>query len=110
MVKRFGIVLLAVAVIVGLTMQVVPRGLALESGQVAVASMDMPCDGGSGTPCKGMTPACIDLMGCVVAVAIPARAPDLTTFPWLTAGYTFTDTSLSGLSVQPELTPPILLA
>lgn len=110
MVKRFGIVLLAIAVIVGLTMQVLPRGFALESGQVAVASMDMPCDGGAGAPCKGMTPACIDAMGCVVAVAIPAQVPELTTAPWVAAAYTFADTSLSGLSVPPELTPPILLA
>jgi hypothetical protein len=110
MAKRFGIVLLAVAVIVGLTMQVLPRSVAFESGQIAVASTDMPCDGGSGTPCKGMTLACIDAMGCVVAVAIPARVPQLTTVPWVAAMYTFADTSLSGLSVEPELSPPILLA
>jgi hypothetical protein len=112
MLRRFGILLLAFVFVVGSTMQIVPRAWAMDGCAMAGASMDAPsADGQSGAPCKGLTPACVDAMGCVATVALPA--PPLSTSTGLASvatTYSFFGISLSGLSVEPELSPPILLA
>src|ERR1700722_12179734 len=78
-VRRFLILLIAFAVVGGTTTE-----LARSAQYGAPMTMaGMPCDmamPASGDtkpmpPCKGMTPDCIKLMGCVTVTALPARFP-----------------------------------
>jgi hypothetical protein len=110
MLRRLSILLLALAFIAGATG---PSTFA----NVAVA-VPMPCHDGmasdaapmsdSGTPCKGMMPACADAMGCVVLAALPA-APTAASVPvvWAVIDYPVLAAMLDGRAVEPELFPPI---
>jgi hypothetical protein len=124
MLRRVGILLLTFAFVVGLTTQLVPRALAMDYQTPCPMGMeamgDMPMDQAdtsadvdpSGSPCKGLTPDCIDAMGCVVAVAALPHAPisASTAFKWVDVAYSFVTPSLAGRSIPPDLFPPIPLA
>jgi hypothetical protein len=56
-----------------------------------------------------MTPTCIDSMGCVINIGVPAAAPLASIpFEWGTVNYFFTLAALAGVSIEPELSPPII--
>jgi hypothetical protein len=56
-------------------------------------------------------PNCIDHLGCLTVSALPA-SPALiaVVFEWTTLSYDLVPDSRSGISVKPELSPPILAA
>jgi len=114
MLKRLSIVLLAIAFVLGTTAQVVPRAFASSMAETHHAGMSrhgaMPMSG-MGAPCKGMTPACIDEMGCVIVIALPASpAAVLVPVLWAAVVYLHPAATFDGRVVEPELFPPILSA
>jgi hypothetical protein len=62
-------------------------------------------------PCTGHMPNCIDYLGCVTVSALPASPVAIAVaFEWTSLNYDFAPTPLFGISVKPELSPPILAA
>jgi hypothetical protein len=113
MMKRIAIYVLTFAFVVGTTLQTVPRADAM-SAQPGMAMADMTgmADGHQPlTPCKGLTPTCLDRMGCVINLAVPMMPPpNPVSVRWAAVSYSSTVTPLTGVSTEPELSPPILRA
>ncbi len=100
---------LALAFLVGATAQLVPSGMAMAEMS---ARADMAGGGAaSDMPCTGHAPNCIDHLGCLAIPALPTSPASLAVpFRWTSVAYHFSATPLSGISVEPELSPPILAA
>jgi hypothetical protein len=112
MLKLIAHSLLSFVFVVVMTMQVVPHATAMPSDtSMSMDGMDMSNCDHPGAPCKGMTPACIDSMGCATIAALPAT-PLLTSAPlhWDVLSYSFVDVAMNGRTIRPELFPPILRA
>jgi hypothetical protein len=118
MLKRLSIVFLAVAFVASATMQLMPHVLAA----AADADAAVPCDmidmradaapaGVPEMPCKGMIPVCSDSIGCAVVVDLP-RGPQASPVAvrWTPVAWSAAERSLAGLTIEPELTPPIAIA
>lgn len=113
MLKRLATYFLALAVILGVSLQIAGSALAAAGPPaVEMSAMDMggDCDQPA-APCKGMTPDCIGSMGCVTNIAAPvaplaAPAP----FQWGAVRYFSLCAMQAGVSVKPEHSPPILNA
>jgi hypothetical protein len=107
-------VLIAFAIVGGTTTQLA------QSAQYAapMTMVGMPCDmmmmpaagadhGKPMAPCKGMTPDCIKQMGCVTAVALPARfASHAFAVHFTTVDYWSAPSKLATLVRTPEPLPP----
>jgi hypothetical protein len=115
MLKRFFIVCLAILVFAGMSAQLVAHATAMSSAPPGVPCDMMDMDHASAVPAndmpyKGMIPLCADSIGCAVVVDLPPRpqvAPvevRWTSILWAAAGL-----SLTGLTVEPEVTPPIFV-
>ena len=97
------------AFLVGATAQLLPcsmsaTGMGLHSDVMAGCA-------GPNTPCTDRAPACVDRIGCLTVPAHPILPESLpTVFPWTSIAYDFAAVLLPGLSVEPELSPPILAA
>lgn len=107
--KRFLTVCLALTFVTGVTLELMPISLA--APQMTV-STDM--DGGSTgphPPCTGHMPNCFDHGGCISASVVPV-SPTTIAVPveWTSLHYDIAPRALSGISVEPELSPPILAA
>ena len=77
-----------------------------DMGEAATASDEAPAE----KPCKPMTGDCVAEMGCALSVAQPARAtPGFVPVRYETVVYDPSDEAHPGLSVTPELFPPITL-
>jgi hypothetical protein len=107
-VKRLLTVCLALAFLVGVTEQLMPSSMA-EPQTTASAQM-----GGSGCddphpPCTGHMPTCLDHGGCISGSVLPTL-PAAVAVPieWTSLNYNLVAQALSGISVRPELSPPIL--
>jgi hypothetical protein len=100
----------------GTTVQAMP--LLTASGMAAKASV--PCDHmaamgqpgsavpGHKAPCKGITPDCVKQMGCIGIPSLPVRAGVLVTpASYITITYWPPQETLGGLSLKPNLFPPI---
>lgn len=100
---------LALAFLASVTGQLMPSSMAAPQ-MTLTAGMAGGCDGAK-PPCTGHTPHCIDHGGCITVSALPA-SPTLiaTPFEWTSLDYDFAPESLAGISVKPELSPPILAA
>lgn len=117
MLKCLAVYFLAFAIITGLTLQIAGSAVA-SAGQHAMsptmemAAMDMGngCDQPA-SPCKGMTPDCINIMGCVMNTATPV-APLAVFEPllWVAISYFSLHAMPMGVSIKPEHSPPILHA
>jgi len=110
MLKRIAIYVLALAVVVGTMVPTIPRADAMSAQpDMRVAGM---ADGQQPmTPCKDLTPTCIDSMGCVINLAVPVTPPPTpVSVRWAAVSYSSTVTPLAGVSTEPELSPPILRA
>jgi hypothetical protein len=125
MLKRLPILVLATLFAVGVTAQLVPH--AATAMAMAAVSPSVPCttgddaspcpmaaaDDGSPSgampdmPCKGMMPGCIGSLGCFVGVDRPPRMTTASPVEWATVTWSFGDSYLAGLEVEPELFPPI---
>jgi hypothetical protein len=107
--KRLLTVCLALALLVGVTMQLMPPGIA-ESQMTVSAGMAGGCDGPQ-APCTGHLPNCVDHLGCVTVSALPTSPASIAVpVEWTSLDYEFAPESLAGISVKPELSPPILAA
>jgi hypothetical protein len=106
-VKRLLTWCLALAFLLGATVQLVP----CSSTQT---DMGVRPDMGGGwaapqTPSTGHMPSCIDHAGCVTVPALPASPASMPiAFRWTIISYDFAAASLPGMTVEPELSPPIL--
>ena len=108
--KRLSAALLALAVIIGLAVQPVlpvwaaPVAMPMSAPGPSAQSDEQPI-----TPCKQATPICIEHVGCVTAIAVPASPRALgVPIRWHTVSYDLAVPHLTGRSVEPELSPPIL--
>jgi hypothetical protein len=107
--KRVLTVCLALMFFVGATVQVLPSSMAI--GEMGVrADMAGGCAGPQ-PPCTDHMPNCVDHVGCVTVSALPASLGcEAVAFEWVSLDYDHAPESLSGISVKPELSPPILAA
>jgi hypothetical protein len=107
--KRVLTLCLALAFLAGVTGQLMPFSMA--APQMAMSDDAAGgCDGPQ-PPCTGHLPNCIDHAGCIAVPAVPA-SPALIAVPveWTSLDYDLLPGSLTGISVEPELSPPILAA
>jgi hypothetical protein len=109
--NRVAIVLLSLTILVGLTTQLVVAASVEMVGQTTsiTAGETMGHGDGAHNPCKGFKPRCVDHAGCVLISGvsmIPVSAPAPVT--WDEIEYGELAMSLAGLSIEPELSPPIL--
>ena len=107
--KRLLTFCLALAFVVGVTGQLMPSSIA--APQIAMgADMGDGCAGPQ-SPCTGHMPNCLDHGGCITVSALPA-SPNSTAVPveWTSLDYIPARQALAGISVKPELSPPILAA
>lgn len=107
--KRFLTLGLALAFLVGVTGQLMPFGMAAPQMTMS-AGMAGGCAGPQ-PPCTSHRSNCLDHGGCITVSALPA-APTLIAVPveWLSLDFDFAPQLLAGISVKPELSPPILAA
>jgi hypothetical protein len=97
---------MAVTFFAAATVQLMPSSMALADMAVS-ADMGSGCDQPK-PPCPDQTPSCIDHFGCLTVPALPFTPTSLAVpFRWTVVSYESGDQPLLGLSVKPELTPPI---
>ena len=107
--KRLLTLCVALAFLVGVTAQLMPSSMA-ETQMTVSAEMAGGCAGPQ-APCTGHMLNCVDHLGCVTVSALPASPTSIAVaFEWTKLGYDFARESLTGISVRPELSPPILVA
>src|SRR5258706_15850536 len=120
MFRRIVTFVMAAVLVASLATQAVPHALASAAATHDCCPMEMGnTDTGTdtdvaaaademGVPCKGLTPACIDAMGCVVPVAVPLQAQNLSpaAMTWSEVAYTTATTMLSGRLIPPDPFPP----
>jgi hypothetical protein len=106
-VKRLLTLCLALAFLVGVTGQ-------LMSSSMAAAPIMVSADMAGGCaspqpPCTGHLPNCVDHLGCITVSALSV-SPTLIAAPveWTSLDYDLAPQALTGISVKPELSPPIL--
>jgi hypothetical protein len=106
--KRLLTLGLALALIVGVG-QLMPSSM-------AAAPIAVSADMGGGCadpqpPCTGHLRNCLDHGGCITVSALPAPPTSITVaFEWTSLDYGSMPELLTGISVKPELSPPILAA
>ena len=62
-------------------------------------------------PCTGHMPNCLDPGGCITVSALPASPTSIAVpVEWTSLDYDLVPQALTGISVKPELSPPILTA
>ena len=108
-VKRLLMVCLAVAFLVGVTAQLVPSSMG-EPQMTVSTEMGGGCAGPQ-APCTGHMPNCLDHGGCISVSALPT-SPTSIALPveWTLVDFQLAPQVLAGISVEPELSPPILAA
>jgi hypothetical protein len=107
--KRLLTFCLALAFVAGVTAQLMPSSMAAPQMTISDDAAG-GCDGPQ-PPCTGRTPNCIDHASCITVSALPA-SPGSIAVPveWASLDYDLLPESLTGISVKPELSPPILAA
>jgi hypothetical protein len=107
--KRLLTLCLALAFLVGATVQLVPCS-STQMDMGVCADMEGGCAAPQ-TPRTGQMPSCIDHVGCVTVSVLPASPISVAVaFEWASLDYDLAPKSLAGISVKPELSPPILAA
>ena len=107
--KRLLTLCLASALVIGVTAQLMPSSIA-QAQMTVSAEMAGGCAGPK-APCTSHSPNCIDHVGCVTVSALPiAPASIAAPVEWISLAYDLAAESLAGISVKPELSPPILAA
>jgi hypothetical protein len=109
MLKRFLALCLALAFLVGATAQVMPCSMARSDMPAGVGKMAGCAD--QHDRCGNHVPNCLDHVGCAAVTALPGAPISIAVaFAWAPLVYDPATASISGISVKPELSPPILLA
>jgi hypothetical protein len=100
---------LALAFVLGLTARLMPPSVA--SAEMSVSTdMASGCDDPQ-PPCTGNIPNCLHHGGCITVSGLPASSGSVVVpVEWTSLGYSFVRQALAGISVKPELLPPILAA
>jgi hypothetical protein len=100
---------LALALLGGVTAQLMPSSMAQTQMNVS-AEMSGGCPGPQ-PPCTSHMPNCVDHLGCVTVSALPTSPASIAVASdWTTLDYDLAPEALTGISVKPELSPPILSA
>jgi hypothetical protein len=100
---------LALIFVMSVTVQLVPVGTAHPDIRVS-ADMLGGCDGPK-PPCSGHLPNCVDHAGCITVSALPTSLVSIAVpVVWTLLDYDLVPESLAGISLKPELSPPILAA
>ena len=100
---------LALAFLAGMTAQLLPASTA-GAQMTAHADMAGGCAGHQ-APCNGHMPNCLDHVGCITVSVLPTwPTPIVVPVEWTSLDYGVAPESLTGMSVKPELSPPILAA
>src|SRR6516162_8469615 len=105
--KRLLTVCLALAFLVGVTAQLMPSSMA-----ETVTTVSTEMGGGCACPyppCTGHMPNCLN-HGCCISVSVLPTSPATIALPveWRSLDYHLPPQLLAGISVKPELFPPIL--
>jgi hypothetical protein len=110
MLKLIAHSLLSFVFVLMMTIQVGAHAWAMPSDtSMAMDGMDMSDCDHPAAPCKGMTPGCIDRMGCATIAALPATPlPASAPLHWDVLSYGVVDVAMDGRTIRPELFPPIL--
>lgn len=107
--KRLLTLGVVLAFMVGVTAQIMPFAMAA-SQVTASAGMDGGCDGPQ-PPCTGHMPNCLDHGGCIAVSALPVSPTAIARrVEWTLLDYDLAPQALAGISLRPELSPPILAA
>ena len=107
--KRLLTVCLALAFLVGVTGQLMPSSMA--APQITASADTGGGCAGPQPPCAGHMPTCLDHGGCITVSALPPSPTSIAVpFEWTSLDYDFPPRALAGISVKPELSPPILAA
>ena len=107
--QRLLIFCLALAFLVGATGQLVPSGITPADMAIG-ADMAGGCAGPQ-LPCTSHGANCVDHIGCVTVSALAASPASVAVaFEWRSLDYDPVPESRSGISVKPELSPPIVAA
>ncbi|HYU12715.1 MAG TPA: hypothetical protein VEK82_09075 [Stellaceae bacterium] len=107
--KRLLTLGLALTFLIGVTAQLMPSSMP-EAQVTMSAEMAGGC-ADSQPPCAGHTPNCVDHLGCITVSALPALPATIAVpVEWTSLDYDPVPETLSGISIKPELSPPILAA
>ena len=107
--RVFMLIVLGAFLCVGLG-QALPSADTTPTGGIAERSMTMAMGGGGTTPmpCKGKIPDCYSSMGCIFMAALPPTYTPTAAQPvWSRVVYPSVASWHSGLSLEPDLGPPI---
>jgi hypothetical protein len=100
---------LALVFVMSVTVQLVPVSMA-HPDMSACGDMSGGCDGPQ-APCTGHMPNCVDHVGCITVSALPTSPTSIAVpVEWTSLDYDLVPKSLAGISLKPELSPPILAA
>jgi len=106
--KRLLTLGLALAFLVGMTAQLMPPSMAETSTTVTDGTSGC-CDDAQ-PPCRGHLPNCLDHGGCISLSALPASPATIAVqVEWTLLAYGLASQALAGISIKPELSPPILV-
>jgi hypothetical protein len=113
---RLAIALTILAFVGGMTLQLMPLKAAFAARGTAPAPSDCshmgmsPQDAGDdhAVPCKGMDPECVKQMGCLGTPSMPLRlGAEFVRLAYGKVVYWTPATFRAGVSVKPDLLPPI---
>src|SRR4051812_11039783 len=91
------------------TTQLIP--LASAAPDCDMTMMSQGAEGSGPVPCTDMTPSCIIDAGCAAMVSLPAPDAEFSvSLSWARIDYDVSSASFRGLSIEPDLTPPIATA
>ena len=108
-VKHLPTVCLVLAFVVGVMAQLMPPSAAAPQMTMSVGVTG--ASDGPRPPCTGHTRGCIDHIGCVTVSALPTSPASIAVpIEWTLLDYHLAAQALAGISVEPELSPPILVA
>jgi len=107
--KRLLTLGVAVTFLIGITAQLLPFSMA--EPQTTVSAEMGGGSPGPHPPCSGQMPDCFDHGGCISVSVLPTW-PATVAVPveWTPLVYSLAPQALSGISVKPELSPPIFAA
>jgi hypothetical protein len=107
--ERLLTICLALTDLVGVTAQLMPSSMA--EPQTTVSAVIGGGYAGPHLPCTGHMPNCLNDGGYITVSVLPASlTPVAVPVEWTSLEYDLAPHPLSGISVKPELPPPILIA
>ncbi len=103
--KRLLTLGVVLAFVVSTTAPVLPCGMAYAHGGIRADNAAEPAR--TKLPGADHSQMCVDHVGCVVSAAVPSSTLLVVALQWVSLGYDLRPASLSGISLKPDLSPPI---